>query len=151
MKRRRNFLLWSGVLLVLAGFLSYITVFVWIPVTRDFPWANLLLFAIGGIMQAAGLSRAFRQPEIYRGKILGSIFATISLLGIGLFVFGIFFYMRQVPPSTQAPQAGQKAPDFTLPDQDGQPVALADLLPPPAGKANGGAKGALLIFYRGYW
>jgi len=40
-------------------------------------------------------------------------------------------------------QAGTPAPDFTLRDQDGNPVALADLL--------SGSKAALLIFYRGYW
>jgi peroxiredoxin len=39
---------------------------------------------------------------------------------------------------------GQKAPDFVLDDQDGKPVALADLVSPPS-------KATLLIFYRGYW
>jgi peroxiredoxin len=59
---------------------------------------------------------------------------------------------RQLPSSTAAPHIGQKAPDFTLPDQNGKPVALADLLAsPPEGATSGAANGALLIFYRGHW
>jgi peroxiredoxin len=51
-----------------------------------------------------------------------------------------------------APQAGQKAPDFTLPDQNGNAVTLAGLLAPPqGGPGNGRANAVLLIFYRGYW
>jgi hypothetical protein len=37
------------------------------------------------------------------------------------------------------PQVGQLAPDFTLPDQHGQPHLLSSLL---------GPKGALLVFFR---
>jgi cytochrome oxidase Cu insertion factor (SCO1/SenC/PrrC family) len=37
------------------------------------------------------------------------------------------------------PQVGQLAPDFTLPDQHGQPHRLSSLL---------GPKGALLVFFR---
>jgi peroxiredoxin len=45
---------------------------------------------------------------------------------------------------------GEKAPDFTLPDKDGKPVKISDLL---AAAGPGGQKGSwvLLIFYRGYW
>jgi hypothetical protein len=48
MKRSWNWSLWIGFLFALGGFLSY-TFFAQFPVTRDFPWANLLLFAAGGI------------------------------------------------------------------------------------------------------
>jgi hypothetical protein len=48
-----------------------------------------------------------------------------------------------MPASTGAPRVGQKAPHFTLPDQNGKSVALADLL--------SNNSGALLIFYRGHW
>jgi peroxiredoxin len=48
-----------------------------------------------------------------------------------------------VPASAGAPHVGQKAPDFFLMDQNGQPVGLGDLL--------SNSKGALLIFYRGFW
>ena len=54
----------------------------------------------------------------------------------------------QLPPSTGAPAVGQKAPDFTLPDQHGKMVSLSGLL-----QSNETPKlqGIVLIFYRGYW
>ena len=58
------------------------------------------------------------------------------------FAYEIFYVLKQVPLSAQAPRIGEKAPDFSLPDQYGKQVALADQLSP---------NGAILIFYRGYW
>ena len=142
MKRSWNWSLWIGFLLALAGFLTY-PFFTQFPATRDFPWANFLLFGVGGVLLLAGLVRAFGKPKLYRGKIFGSILATLSLLGFCLFAYLIFFELKQVPASTGAPRVGQKAPEFTLPDQNNKPVALTDLL--------SGSKGAVLIFYRGFW
>ena len=141
-----------GFLFVLAGLVSYIPLFSLFPVTRDFPWANLLLFAGGGILSWVGLKRAFRQPELYRGKIFGPVFAALSVLGVGLFAYGIFFEARQLPASTTAPRVGEKAPGFSLPDQNGKTVTLAEILASsPNRPASGKANGVLLIFYRGYW
>jgi AhpC/TSA family len=141
MKRNWNWSLWIGFLFVLVGLFSY-TFFAQFPITRDFPWANLLLFAIGGILLVAGLVRAFGKPQLYRGKIFGPIFALVSLLAFSLFAYGAFYLVRQLPASTSVPRVGEKAPEFALPDQDGKQVALADLISP---------KGAILIFYRGHW
>ncbi len=152
MKRCWNLSLWAGFLLVVAGVLSYIPIFALFPITRDFPWANLLLFLAGGVLLGRGLLRAFQQPELYRGKILGSILTALSVAVVSLFVFGVFYEFRQVPASAAAPRVGQKAPDFTLPDQNGKPVALAELLSsPPPGAGSARANGVLLIFYRGHW
>ena len=138
-----------GFLFVIAGLVSY-PFFVLFPLTRDFPWANLLLFCTGGVLLALGLNRAFRHPELHRGKIFGPIFAGLSLLMFGLFAYGAFYEVRQLPTSTAAPRVGQPAPEFTQPDRDGKPVALADLLKsPPEGGTS--ASGTLLIFYRGHW
>ena len=152
MKRRWNLSIWVGFLLVLVGLLSYVPIFALFPATRDFPWVNLLLFAVGGALLASGLARAFRQPQIYRGKIFGSILAVISLLGIGMFGLGIFYLARQLPASKGAPRVGEKAPNFTLPDQNGKLLSLAELLAPsPADKAKPKISAVLLIFYRGHW
>lgn len=53
-----------------------------------------------------------------------------------------------LPASPEAPAVGAKAPDFTLPDVNANPVTLSKLLAP-----RGSAKGpwVLLVFYRGYW
>jgi len=150
MKRRRNVLVWAGFLIVLAGGLSYLPLFVRFPITRDLPWANLLLFAAGGALIALGLKRAFRQPDLYRGKISGAVLATLSVILLSLFLFGIFYGTRQLPRAEGAPQVGQKAPDFTLPDQHGNLVTLSSLLASPAGNADKN-RAVLLIFYRGYW
>jgi hypothetical protein len=66
------------------------------PVTRDFPWVNLLLFAAAGTFLAVGLVPAFGRPQLYRGKISGSIFAVLSLCLFALFAYGVFYEVRQV-------------------------------------------------------
>ena len=142
MKRSWNWSLWIGFLFALAGFLSY-TFFAQFPVTRDFPWANLLLFAAGGIFLVLGLFRAFGKAQVYRGKVFGPILATLGILMFGFFSYVFFYQLRQVPPSAGAPRVGQKAPDFTLLDQDGKDVALGDLV--------SRSKAVALIFYRGFW
>jgi AhpC/TSA family len=141
-KRSWNGLLWLGFFFVLTGFLSY-TFFAQFPPTRDFPWANLLLFAAGGICLVVGLFRAFGKAQVYRGKIFGLILATLAILMFGLFSYVLFYELREVPPSTGAPRVGQKAPEFTLSDQDWKDVSLRDL--------GSRSKAVALIFYRGFW
>ena len=93
-----------------------------------------------------------RRIEYKRGKILGSIMAALSIAGIGFFMYGLFYVARQLPDSAAAPRVGQKAPDFTLPDQNDKPLTLAELLASPlAGAPTARANSALLIFYRGHW
>jgi len=140
-KRKWNWPLWVGFVVALGGLFSY-ELFAEFPMTRDFPWANLLLFGIGAALLLAGLFRAFGRPQVYRGKVFGSIFATISLFLFAFFAYEIFYVLRQVPLSAQAPRVRAKAPEFSLPDQNGKSVALGDLLSP---------NGAVLIFYRGRW
>lgn len=149
--RRFNWPLWVGFVLTLAAFLTYFAVFVWFPVTRDFPWANLVIFLIAGFLVVLGLRRGFAsdRPHPTRSKIVSSIVGLLSLLVFAFFVFAIFIAARWLPASTGAPQVGQKAPDFTLADTTGKQVSLNELLSTPV---NGSpTKGVLLIFYRGYW
>src|SRR5207245_7330964 len=95
MKRRWNAPLWAGFLVVLAAPVTYLTVFVRFPVTRDFPWATLLIFCAGLALIGFGLRRAFREPQIYRGKISGSIVMTAGVALFGLFLVSLFYHMRQ--------------------------------------------------------
>ena len=100
MKRSWNWSLWIGFLFVVAGFLSY-TFFAQFPVTRDFPWANFLLFVVGGIFLLVGLVRAFGKPQSYRGKITGSTLAVLSVVVFGFFSYLIFYELRQLPPQPE--------------------------------------------------
>ena len=164
--RKLNWPIWAGFLLSLIAFLSYPFVFVWFPVTRDFPWANLLLFAAAGALLLLGVRRAFAAGRTHprRSKIAGAILATLSVATFGFFILGIFIIARHLPASHGAPQVGQKAPEFTLSDTSGKPVSLSELLSTPIkGEAGNSSaftsnvqarttpKGVLLIFYRGYW
>lgn len=141
MKRRWNWPLWLGFVVAVGGLFSY-EWFAQFPVTRDFPSANLLLFGVGAALLLIGLFRAFGRPQLYRGKVFGSIFTAIAFLLFTFFSYEIFYVLKQVPLSAQAPRVGEKAPEFSLPDENGKQVALSDLLSP---------NGAILIFYRGYW
>ena len=152
MKRHWNWRLWAGFGLVAAGALTFVPVFAQFPATRDFPWVTLLMFAAGLALLGVGLTRAYRRPAEYQGRFVGPVLALLGVATVGLFVFGIFVAARDLPASAAAPQVGQKAPDFTLPDQDGRPIALADLLSATsAGGEKPAAGGTLLIFYRGHW
>ena len=142
-KRSAKWLLWAGLATALAATVSYIPVFVPFPITRDFPWANLLLFAAAGAMLGVGLRRAYARPERYRGRIVGVILGVLSLGLFSLFSVGTFWFARQLPSPEAAPRLGQQAPDFTLTDTQGSPVSLSRLR-----QAN---RAVLLIFYRGYW
>jgi hypothetical protein len=146
--RRFNWPLWLGFLLSIVTFFSYFAVFVWYPVTRDFPWANLLLFLVAAVLLFLGVRRAFASGR--RGsKILAAIVTTLGVLVIGSFLFAFFIGGRSLPASKGAPQVGQRAPDFTLTDASGKAVSLNELLTTPI---NGIApRGVLLVFYRGYW
>lgn len=156
MPRRWNWLPLLGFLVTVFAFLSYFMVFAYFPLTRNLPWLNLLFFAAGLVLLGAGLRRAYGQPELYRGKIRGVVFSVLSVLVLTLFLFYNFSFSKQLPASKGAPQVGQKAPDFTLPDQNGAPVTLSSFqVPPPAGQPDPAAGRAgqwvLLVFYRGYW
>ena len=160
MKRSWNWAVWTGSLLVLLGVISYPLFFVRFPALRDFPWANLPMIALGLALLGLGVARALRHPDLWRGKIFGSVLAVLAVAISGFFVYGIFIGARHVlPPSSGAPQVGQTAPDFTLPDSQNHLVSLASALNSPftpesstrAEKGATPAAGVILIFYRGYW
>ena len=165
-ERQRNWAPWLGLLLALAAMLSNAGFFLRVPGERAIPWLSLALAIAALVCAVAGVMQAFRQPQVYRGKVAGSILGVVVLLIFTVTVFG-HFSSRALPASAGAPQVGQKAPDFTLADTSGNKVSLGQLL----GKAeaanaatnangSGSASGAsttvppravLLVFYRGYW
>jgi|SRR5579859_3342870 len=143
MKRHWNVPIWVGFAIVIAAVVSYIPIFAVFPLTRDVPWANYLLFLLGGGLLAVGVRRALRDPEHYRGKIIGSILVGLSVLLFGFFAVSILYFGKQIPSAERALHPGQIAPPFVLQDIAGKQVASSDLLK--------GHQAVVLVFYRGYW
>lgn len=146
---RINWQLWAGFLLSVFAFISYPTLFVQWPLTRDFPWANILLFLVAVVLTGLGLKRAFGPGRgmISRGGAV--LLAGISVASLGLFITVVFVSATWIPKAEGAPKVSQKAPDFALTDSTGKQVSLAELRKIPVGTDQ--ARGVLLIFYRGYW
>jgi peroxiredoxin len=152
-RRGFNWPIWAGFLLTPIAFLSYRSLFERWPITRDFPWVNLLLFGVAALLLKAGLGRAFGAERFRALKIAGSL----ALAGLGASVFALFVYVifvagRDLPASAHAPAVGAPAPAFTLPDEHGVPVSLTSLLTSDAPTASGSAassrpRGVLLVFY----
>ncbi|HXC68927.1 MAG TPA: hypothetical protein VN644_03085 [Pyrinomonadaceae bacterium] len=147
--KRINWEIWTGFVLSLVAAFSYPFVFVTWSTTREFPWANLVLFAIAFVFLFFGLRRAFKPEKRIVAKIFSSLAAAFGVLLLAALLFMIFVMGSWLPPSTGAPQVGQKAPEFTLTDSNDRPVTLAQLLTEPVN--NKPPRGVLLIFYRGYW
>jgi hypothetical protein len=167
--RRRNWAPWLGLLFAVAAMLSNAGFFLSLPGPKLIAWLGVALAIAALVCAVIGVMRAFRQPQVYGGKVSSSILGLVSLLICGLVGFGSI-HARDLPSSAAAPQVGQKVPDFTLADTSGNKVSLDQLL----GKADASAiphsatagslasgtnpnaaatppKAVLLVFYRGYW
>lgn len=147
-EKRGNRALWLGFLFTVFGPVSnglYFLGFPAVPVV----WIGLLLPACGLVFLVIGLRRAFLQSSVYGGKVWGSIATGLSVLVLAASV-GFSYVARHIPAASAGmPHVGQRVPDFTLPDSDGNPVSLSQLL---LGSGGGAApKAVLLVFYRGYW
>jgi len=147
-ERRGNSAIWLGLIFAIVSVLSQGLFFLKVPGQNALPWLSLALAAAGVILVLVGVKRAFIQPRLYRGNVAGSIITVISVLLFAVTVFG-FVTARKIPGTADVPQVGQKAPDFTLADTNGQQISLAQLLSTPVGNAH--PKAVLLVFYRGYW
>jgi hypothetical protein len=147
--KRINWQIWAGFLLSLVAGFSYPFLLSDWEITRDYAWANLILFAIAMVLLILGLRRAFKPDKGIVSKIFSSLAAALGVLLLAGLLFLVFVAFRWLPESAGAPQVGQKAPDFTLTDTNNKPVTLAQLLTEPVN--NKPPRGVLLIFYRGYW
>jgi hypothetical protein len=156
--RQRNWAPWIALLLALAAMLSNAGFFLGLPGQRAIPWLSAALAIAALVCAAVGIMRAFRHSELYGGKVSSSILGVLSLLICGL-VAVASISSRAMPAATNAPQVGQKVPDFTLADTNGNKFSLDLLLdkpnaavvePPDVGPGTP-TKAVLLVFYRGYW
>jgi hypothetical protein len=146
-----NWRLWAGFGLTIGALAGYVFL---VNETRAVFWPALLLFAVAAVFLFSGLKRRSREPELYRGKISGYVLTTLSVLILGLFGFVVYQVSRVFPDARNAPQIGQRAPEFSLVDTNGNNFTLAQLLSTPITNSGSPArttKGVLVVFYRGYW
>jgi hypothetical protein len=146
-----NWRLWAGFGLSIGALAGYAFL---VNETRAVLWPALLVFIAAAVLLISGLKRRSREPELYRGKIAGPVLTTLSVLIVGLFGFVVYEVFKAFPEAKNAPQIGQRAPEFSLVDANGKNFTLAQLLSTPitdSGAAARATKGVLVLFYRGYW
>jgi peroxiredoxin len=144
-----NWQIWAGLILSLGGYSSWNLFLKW-PITRDVPWANLLLFGLAAWMLVVGVRRAFDADSVHPLKVMATGGVVVfSLASCALFLLVRFVWAVGLPASTAAPQVGTRAPEFSLLDEHQRPWSLATLLTAPLpGSATASApKGVLLVFY----
>lgn len=130
-----------------AGLLSFPLLFVRWPVTRDVPWANVVLFLLAGWLLWAGFRRAAASDRWRIGQLMcGGVAALVSIAALALFVMARAS-AAQLPASTHAPAVGDRAPTFMLLDEQGRRTSLASLLSEPLPGTARAPRGVLLIFY----
>ena len=132
-RRHRNHLVWIGALVSVFGLVSYFTIFATYPALRDTAWLNLLLVVIGLALSLLAVRR--RRSWLSLGGTVLSAACVVLLAG---YVFGL---SQQLPPTDGVIAVGAVAPGFSLPDQTGATVRLADFAGRPV----------VLVFYRGFW
>ncbi len=88
-----------------------------------------------------------RSPELLRRKRSSRLKSPVRLLSaVAGIVLAAAMDAAPLPASSAAPDVGQKAPEFRLPDSHGTIVSL----PEPRAESSAG-NWTLLVFYRGYW
>src|SRR5882724_7384714 len=81
--RQRNWAPWFGLLLALVALLSNAGFFLGLPGQRAIAWLSVALAIAALVCAAVGIMRAFRQPQVYGGKVSSSILGVVSLLICG--------------------------------------------------------------------
>jgi len=120
-----------GLLLTLAGPITYLFLLDR-PMLRA---TGLLAFGLMGAGVIVGLMAVGRDRRL---RVRLAAAANVALL----LVFGTFFFFLARLPDAAAFYRLRRVPDFTLPDQEGRPVALRDLR---------AAGPVLLVVFRGHW
>jgi hypothetical protein len=147
--RQRNWAAWLGLLFALMAILSNAGILLGLPGPKFLTWLGVVLTIAAIVCAVIGVMRAFRQSQVYGGKVSSSILGVLSLLICGLVAFGAI-HSRDLPAATNAPQVGQKVPLEQLLKLEGRDavfraggITTAKFIPAP--------KAVLLVFYRGYW
>jgi hypothetical protein len=139
--RRRNWAIGIGILLTFLGAFSYFTVFARFPAFRDVPWVNLPVVLLGLVLSVLGAWRAWRRPDAWRGRFLGSVGVVLSALLAAGFLAYVFVLSYQVPAPSSETLGLEVAPELELVSTAGDPVRLSEFR----------GRKVVLVFYRGFW
>ena len=129
--RRSALLAFAGLFLVLSGPVIYQSL-IDVPFLRS---SGLPLWIMMGGGALLSLWAAMRDRRMWVGMVAGA--STVLTLGM---VF-VFTQLTRVPAAPAA-LAAERIDDFSVPDENGKTVALAEVR---------GRGPALLVFYRGFW
>jgi hypothetical protein len=121
-----------SVLVAVGGVAAYVLLLRF-ELVRNHPEGYVAAAALATVLAGLAWHRSRRWPSW-----AALVFSTLVLLLTGWFNF----VGARVPDTPVAVRVGEPAPEFTLPDALGRPVALADYR---------GQKAVVLVFYRGYW
>ncbi|MGH7289597.1 MAG: hypothetical protein ACREJT_00200 [Myxococcota bacterium] len=121
-------------MIAFAAIALYFAVFLNYPITRDVPWASLLMLAIALGASAVGFARS-------RRKLLAGAGLALTLFLGSSFVWYCYVLSYELPSAELALDVGAPVPAVVLRDDRGQDVELAAL-----------SRGKLvLVFFRGHW
>src|SRR3989442_5413288 len=88
-----NWQIWDGFLLSLVAGFSYPFLLSHWEITRDYAWANLILFAIAMVLLILGLRHAFKPDKGIVSKIFSSLAAALGVL----LLVGLLSGLRRLP------------------------------------------------------
>lgn len=138
-RSRRNWALWLGPPLALAGLLSYFLLFSRWATSRDFPWANLLILGVALALSISGLQRSWQRGTWQRvGGVVG---VGLSALLSSLLIYYCFFLSYSLPDAGLSAELESDLPSLVLSAQDGSSIDLRAA----------SADRLVLVFYRGFW
>ena len=100
---------------------------------RNRPWLYVAGLAVATMVAALAVTRRRSAGTLTALGVCVLLLAASSFFN---------FVVARLPAPATALRVGEPAPDFTVDDARGRPVALADYR---------GRKPVVLVFYRGYW
>jgi hypothetical protein len=104
------------------------------------PWALTTAMAICAVLSVHGAwRRRLGVARVVRRTLFFGAF--LAVMGNVNYAHYVYYYSHTVPDAEGAPQVGQPAPDFTVPDPSGGSWSLAAFKGTPF----------LLVFYRAHW